>query len=612
MISPDLENRAFLSHTKAKQSPTPKLSLLPSCAVFPEGLSDFRSQPPTSLSDVQHTSPPKSPPTTDQFDYFQWSGVPTPISDISDPAPVGAIGDDHSGELRSSQSGTWYSISRRLQTPAGFALVPDEYAQTARRPRQHSHGEFDHHHRNSSCSFPCTYCTKCMTSRRLEPGRPRSENTAYSTFADSFNTETDDCETCDHELWDHPLKPCFVHTLQEPPSPPTNGNNPTFEEITADMAAGGVDIQGIPWDTLPFSRADYRSNRLHDQIRNRELVDYTEGLKNFLKEPKRGAQYFEFFSNTRAVKCSIVHFQLRNLAWATSKHDVYVMHDASIVHWDAATKRKSMVLDLSGAGVAGIDGLGVVQISTMIAKDDLVIAGGFYGEMVAKNVRTNTIVHNKRITFHDNAITNAIDIFDGTVMASNNDCHVRSFDLERFEMKNSFSFSCPVNHATRQPGGKMVAVAGDDNVVQVIDGDTGDRIAQLRGHEHYSFATGWHPNGRMFATGSQDRTCHVWDVRNMSQSVCVLGARMGAIRSLRFSSCGRFLMMAEPRDFVHVYDVNGGNFNVCQEMDLFGEIAGIAITPGSESLFIAVSDRMYSSLLEFERKNSSSLFSNML
>lgn len=33
---------------------------------------------------------------------------------------------------------------------------------------------------------------------------------------------------------------------------------------------------------------------------------------------------------------------------------------------------------------------------------------------------------------------------------------------------------------------------------------------------------------------------------------------MGAVRSLRFSSDGRFLAMAEPADFVHVFDVDEG------------------------------------------------------
>ncbi|CAN8073196.1 unnamed protein product [Agarophyton chilense] len=151
----------------------------------------------------------------------------------------------------------------------------------------------------------------------------------------------------------------------------------------------------------------------------------------------------------------------------------------------------------------------------------------------------------------------------------------------------------------------MVAVAGDDKPVQVIDGDSGERITQLHGHEDFSFATAWHPSGRLLATGSQDQTCRVWDVRYMSQSLSVLGARLGAVRSLRFSSCGQFMFMAEARDYVHIFDVNRGEFDTCQEIDLFGEIAGIALTPCSEGLFIAVSDRTYSSLLEYERRNTS-------
>jgi len=365
-----------------------------------------------------------------------------------------------------------------------------------------------------------------------------------------------------------------------------------------------MDVQGIPWESLSFSREDYRATRLNEHSRHDSKEPVTI-LRDVVKEPRRGAHFYDFFRNTRRVKCTIVHFQLRNLAWATSKHDVFVMHDAAVVHWDAAAKRKNQVLDLSGSSTAVASGLGLVQISTMIAKDDLVIAGGFYGEMVAKNLKTGTIIHNKRITYDENAITNAIDIFGNSIMTSNNDCYVRCFDMSTFDQKSSFRFSTPVNHATRQPEGKMVAVAGDDNPIQVIDGDSGDRIARLHGHEEYSFATGWHPGGRMFATGSQDRTCRVWDVRNMSQSISVLGAHTGAVRSLRFSSCGRFLAMAEPLDFVHIFDVNRGEFDTCQEIDLFGEIAGIALTPSAEALYIAVSDRTYSSLIEYERRTNS-------
>lgn len=588
-------------------SPASKLSLHPSCAVFPENLS-CKAPPPLSVAlypgDESTPASPSVPP--DLYDYFQWSAQDTPPSDLSSTAPVGAAGDDHVGNPTSTSLGAWYSFSKGFHTPFGMKQFSDQRSQPQRRPRLRRHGDISHDHHNSSCPYPCSHCTTCHVTRSVSPcvSPPHSPDSNHSTPTSPPFSEPEDA--CDHDVWDRPIAPCFVESLRPPPPPLPEHSHPNTGEITAEQVANGVDVQGIPWDTMPFSRADYRATRLTDQARNRESLDFHDGPSYHLKDPRRGARYYDFFSSARSVKCSIVHFQLRNLAWATSNHDVYVMYDGSVFHWDAAMKRKSKVMDLNGSETFS-SGLGNIQISTMIAKDDLVIAGGFYGEMVAKNMTSGAIIHNKRITNDDNAITNAIDIFDRSILTSNNDCYVRCFDIETFQRKSAFSFGSPVNHATRQPDGKLVVVAGDDNVVQVIDGESGQRVSQLHGHSHFSFATGWHPNGRLFATGSQDKTCRVWDARNMSQYISVLGAHMGAVRSLRFTSCGRFMAMAEPRDFVHIYDVNRGLFDTCQEIDLFGEIAGIALSPCAEGLFVAVSDRLYSCLLEYERKSSSSL-----
>lgn len=59
--------------------------------------------------------------------------------------------------------------------------------------------------------------------------------------------------------------------------------------------------------------------------------------------------------------------------------------------------------------------------------------------------------------------------------------------------------------------------------------------------------------------------------------------------------------MAEPADFVHVIDTQSGYLK-SQEIDLFGEIAGVSFSPDSEALFVGISDRTYGSLLEFKRK----------
>lgn len=220
-------------------------------------------------------------------------------------------------------------------------------------------------------------------------------------------------------------------------------------------------------------------------------------------------------------------------------------------------------------------------------------------------------------------------------MTANNDAQVRIFDAENFACLNRFSFDWSVNvslfflnflweldvrllphflHANEiflmicfqntsvSPDGKLCAVLGDSTMCLLADTQSGKVTGNLKGHLDYSFASAWHPDGRILATGNQDTTCRLWDIRNPSQSFAVLKGNMGAIRALKFTSDGRFLAMAEPADFVHIFDTGSG-YAKCQEIDLFGEIAGIAFSPEAEALFVGIADRTYGSLLEFNRKH---------
>ena len=128
----------------------------------------------------------------------------------------------------------------------------------------------------------------------------------------------------------------------------------------------------------------------------------------------------------------------------------------------------------------------------------------------------------------------------------------------------------------------------------------------LCGHLDFSFASAWHPDGMTFATGNQDKTCRIWDIRNLSKSVVVLKGNMGAIRSIRYTSDGDYMAMGEPADFVHVYNVKSG-YKMEQEVDFFGEISGISFSPDTEALFIGMWDRTNGSLLEYDRCWNSAL-----
>ncbi|KAL5737223.1 hypothetical protein ACOSP7_029984 [Xanthoceras sorbifolium] len=400
-------------------------------------------------------------------------------------------------------------------------------------------------------------------------------------------------------------------------------SNNKSADTSAAQARRGKDIQGIPWERLNITREKYRQTRL-EQYKNYENVPHSgEGSGKDCKDTEKGSAYYEFRRNSRSVKSTILHFQLRNLVWATSKHDVYLMSHYSVVHWSSLTCSRSQVLNVSGHVAPTekhpgslLEGFSQTQVSTLAVKDKLLVAGGFQGELICKHLDRPGVSFCSRTTYDDNAITNAVEIYaspSGAVhfTASNNDCGVRDFDMEKYQLSKHFRFGWPVNHSSLSPDGKLLVIVGDNPDGLLVDSDSGKTIMSLSGHLDFSFASAWHPDGVTFATGNQDKTCRIWDARNLSKSVAVLKGNLGAIRSIRYSSDGRYMATAEPADFVHVYDAKSG-YEEEQEIDFFGEISGISFSPDTESLFIGVWDRTYGSLLEYGRCRNYSYLDSLI
>ncbi|KAF5796325.1 putative transcription factor WD40-like family [Helianthus annuus] len=388
-----------------------------------------------------------------------------------------------------------------------------------------------------------------------------------------------------------------------------------LQDTSAAQARRGKDIQGIPWERLSITREKYRQTRL-EQYKNYENIPQSgETSEKACKATNKTGMFYDFRRSSRSVRSKILHFQLRNLVWATSKHDVYFMSHSSVYHWSSLKSKKTEVLNLYGRVAPSEnhpgslqEGFTQTQVSTIAVKDNLLVVGGFKGELICKILGRPGVSFCTRTTYDENAITNALDICttpSGAVhlTASNNDCGLREFDMENFRMTKHFRFPWPVNHTSTSPDGKLLTVVGDNPEGLLVDSHSGKTVASLKGHLDFSFASAWHPDGQTFATGNQDKTCRVWDVRNLSESVTALKGNIGAIRSIRYSSDGRFMAMAEPADFVHVFDVKSG-YQTEQEIDFFGEISGTTFSPDAESLFIGVWDREYGSLLEMGRKRN--------
>ncbi|KAM5575783.1 hypothetical protein ABKV19_014635, partial [Rosa sericea] len=176
---------------------------------------------------------------------------------------------------------------------------------------------------------------------------------------------------------------------------------------------------------------------------------------------------------------------LRNLLWATSKHDVYLMQNFSVMHWNSLHRRGTEVINVAKPIVPTEKRPGLlarplsrVQISTMAVKENLLVAGAFQGELICKHMKQPGVAFCSKLTTDENAITTAVDIFRNPtgsmrVMTANNDAQVRVFDIEKFACLNRFSFEWSVNNTSVSPDGKLLAVLGDSADCLIADAQSG-------------------------------------------------------------------------------------------------------------------------------------------
>ncbi|MCS6872619.1 MAG: serine/threonine protein kinase, partial [Anaerolineae bacterium] len=84
------------------------------------------------------------------------------------------------------------------------------------------------------------------------------------------------------------------------------------------------------------------------------------------------------------------------------------------------------------------------------------------------------------------------------------------------------------------------ALSGDpQNLIQRLL-SAFEALRTRRGHSEYVFSVAWSPNRWLVASGSKDRTIHLWDAET-GQLVCTLTGHTGAVLSLAWSPNGRYL-----------------------------------------------------------------------
>jgi len=129
-------------------------------------------------------------------------------------------------------------------------------------------------------------------------------------------------------------------------------------------------MQGIAWNSLPGSRETFRISRVNNYQNYRNLDLPFSLIQEEITPVQTGSRYFDFRYTRIRDRCTVSHFQLRNLLWATSKNDIYYPYRNAILHWCPIQRKSTKALDLE------VTGMGFIKASTMSAGHNFIIVGG--------------------------------------------------------------------------------------------------------------------------------------------------------------------------------------------------------------------------------------------
>lgn len=365
-----------------------------------------------------------------------------------------------------------------------------------------------------------------------------------------------------------------------------------------------MDYQGICWlEITNKTRSQYRYLRNIQFQPYLSDIDFNKLSRHPSKLKLSKNSLYEFQNFYRNLSPTIGHFQLRYNLAVTSYHDLYYISGNDVLHY-CTLRNKKRIFPLNNA-------MHPVCLSVL---DNFLCVGDLYGKLFLLDIKTNNrLFSGNFLTNEESHIINSVKLCrDNRIITASNDCKIRILDFNNiltpvFQIERSN----PVNYAIFSPNNQLLGSYSDQKEAEIFDPKTGKLAFLLEGHQDFGFCLDFHPNGLQIATGNQDATCRIWDLRNPKKSLHILQSELASVYSTKYSQDGRFLAFGETIDFVNVYDCRE-DYGVFQQIDFFGEMVGLDFNPeDSKNLFVAINIRDFDGIFEFKIKREINLYESL-
>lgn len=237
------------------------------------------------------------------------------------------------------------------------------------------------------------------------------------------------------------------------------------------------------------------------------------------------------------------HFhKIYAIHWSASKPNELISagQDGKLILWDVHSGLKKQVVPLRSAWV--------MTCAIEPTMGNLVACGGLDNLCSIYQVNQadppGVVRVHKELAAHDGYMSCCRFINENRIVTSSGDRTCMVWDVESTTSPQIFAdHEGDVMTLSILPENPNVFVSGScDNTAKVWDIRTGSCTMTLRGHESDINSICFFPDGQSFATGSDDATCRVFDIRSCAE-VCKFANDqvVRGVTSVSFSHSGRVL-----------------------------------------------------------------------
>lgn len=146
-----------------------------------------------------------------------------------------------------------------------------------------------------------------------------------------------------------------------------------------------------------------------------------------------------------------------------------------------------------------------------------------------------------------------------------------------------------VNSVALSPDGRLIASAGEDNVVKLWDAATGKLIRNLEGHTDFVRAVAFSPDSKTVASGGRDRIIKLWDTRT-GKLIRGLRGHSDMVSSLCFSRDGSTLVSGSWDESVALWDPATGE--MIDRLEGHSDwVSAVSLSPGGQIVASGSNDK---------------------